>query len=142
MFFRVDETCVGRHFYERRPWARNGESLENLDQQLVEQQAESTDPVSEGYNASMEDLEITEKEAEDFSTLDDDAKTYNILLQTYNEIEALENDADELQKYIDKFNVIISKNKVFLIFFNSIFKKNSVAKDLHIINRSITNITI
>ena len=64
MFFRVDETCVGRHFNERRPWARNGESLENLDQQLVEQQAESTDPVSEGYNASMEDLEITEKEEE------------------------------------------------------------------------------
>jgi len=58
--------------------------------------------------------ELTEKEAEDFSTLDDDAKTYNILLQTYNEIEALENDADELQKYIDKFNVIISKNKEYV----------------------------
>jgi exonuclease SbcC len=42
--------------------------------------------------------ELTEKENEDFSTLDDDTKTYNILLQTYNEIEALENDADELQK--------------------------------------------
>jgi hypothetical protein len=56
IFFRVEESCIGRHFYERRPWARNEES-EPTNSAL---QKESTEAISDGYNASIEDLDRTE----------------------------------------------------------------------------------
>lgn len=69
IFFRVDESCVGRHFYERRPWARNDESADSAENQAVAQ-AEPAELKSDEYNGSVEDLDIAEsieysKEASD-----------------------------------------------------------------------------
>jgi hypothetical protein len=53
LFFRVEESCIGRHYYERRPWARSEESME----QTLSLQHE---PNSDEYSASLEDLNINE----------------------------------------------------------------------------------
>ncbi len=43
LFFRIDESCIGRHFYERRPWARNEDSDQQISDSMRPRESKSED---------------------------------------------------------------------------------------------------